>query len=196
MSEPNMALLSQAEIDTLIDFLSKEKKKVSVNSEVLNQESIDKLISLIRTNQNANHKFLMRLPIALAGDEQLIDFYSSADESFGASTSYELIFRVNDEDYVELYGRNMESGVLVPIAPEHVLDPKSQEAAGNWGRCLMPVAFDQIATYLHLQYARETLDQVCARFAVVMYGNEKADLPEVYLPSEMSVFNHLMNEEA
>lgn len=193
MIEQSMALLSQAEIDTLIDFLNREKQKTSVDSSVLNQESIDKLIKLVLSNQGAEHRFRMRLPIMMTGDEQLISFYSAADESFGNSSRYELIFEIDGQDGVVLSGRNMETGVLVPITPDHVLNPECKDAAGNWGRCIMPAAFDQVATFLRLQYTRETLDQVCARFAEVMYGDETAALPEVYLPSEMSVFMKLLD---
>ena len=48
----NMTLLSQTEIDTLVDFLM--EKKQDVNNQVLNQGSIDRLIHLIRTTHLKN----------------------------------------------------------------------------------------------------------------------------------------------
>ena len=42
----NMALLSQTEIDTLLNFLQKSK----VGEEVMDQSSIDRLINLLQTD--------------------------------------------------------------------------------------------------------------------------------------------------
>ncbi len=44
------ALLSQGEIDALISFLSSQKE--SINNDVMNQESIDKLIGMLNSGLN------------------------------------------------------------------------------------------------------------------------------------------------
>lgn len=46
MSDTNFSLLSQDEIDTLVEFLT--EKSTDIESDVLSQESIDKLISMMR----------------------------------------------------------------------------------------------------------------------------------------------------
>ena len=51
----NMVLLSQGEIDSLLDFLKQQKSKFG--NEVMDQESVDRLISLLRTDSSRNVKF-------------------------------------------------------------------------------------------------------------------------------------------
>ena len=50
----NFSLLSQPEIDTLIDFIN--EKREGVDSSVLNQESIDKLLEMLRFNDGRAKK--------------------------------------------------------------------------------------------------------------------------------------------
>ncbi|MDE7298209.1 MAG: hypothetical protein K2N94_05195, partial [Lachnospiraceae bacterium] len=58
----NMALLSQEEIDTLLDFLTQQKSRVG--NEVMDQESIDRLISLLHTDEVRSVKFDTIVPEA------------------------------------------------------------------------------------------------------------------------------------
>ena len=48
---PSYSLLNQKEIDALVEFLL--EKKNSVDSDVMSQESIDKLIALITSNSRS-----------------------------------------------------------------------------------------------------------------------------------------------
>ena len=59
MLDTNFSLLSQEEIDTLIEFLTESTSVLE--SEVLSQESIDKLISMMRfyvKKPSGNHNIL------------------------------------------------------------------------------------------------------------------------------------------
>ena len=190
MSKQNMALLSQSEIDTLISFLSNEKDKSGVGSEVLSQESIDKLISIIKTG-NQEHKFQMHLPVSMSDDEKVIAFFSSSDKTYSESAAYELLFGVEKGSGC-LNGKNKESGALVAIRPCDVTEGSKDEA--DWGKCIMPSLFDLVAGFLHLKYTQDTMDAVCENFAKVMYGKKDAKIPKVYLPSEGTAFNTLITE--
>jgi len=192
MSKQNMALLSQSEIDTLISFLSTEKDKNGVGSEVLSQDSIDKLINIIKSGSVAEHKFQMHLPIAMTDDEKIIAFFSSADDTYSKTAAYELLFEKKGSQ-VNICGKNKESGALVPIRPCDIVEASSADE-DSWGKCIMPAVFDQVAGFLHLKYTQDTMDEVCAVFAKVMYGKADAKIPKVYLPTEGSAFRNLIAE--
>ena len=182
MSKQNMALLSQSEIDTLISFLSSEKDKSGVGSEVLSQDSIDKLISLIKTGNAASEQFAVNLPVSTSEDAKIIDFFKKADKTYSDKATYELLFE-KKRGKISVNGKNTQSGALVPIRPCDVADgaPASED---NWGACIMPSMFDLIATYFHIKYTKDTMDVVCSTFAKVMFGKEDATIPAVYLPAK------------
>ena len=190
MSKQNMALLSQNEIDTLISFLSGEKDKSGVGSEVLSQDSIDKLISLIKTGNAVSDQFKVHLPVSTSENEKIIAFFKNADKSYSDSAAYELLFE-KKRGKISVSGKNTQSGALVPIRPCDVADgaPTSED---NWGACIMPAMFDLIATYFHIKYTKDTMDAVCSVFAKVMFGKEDAVIPAVYLPAKDSAGNNIV----
>ena len=191
MSEQNMALLSQNEIDTLISFLTNEKGKGSVGSEVLSQNSIDKLINLIKSNSDAPHRLQFHLPISMSDDEKIISFFSRSDNTYTDTAVYELLFEVKDGKAC-LCGKNVESGAIVPIRPCDVSD-EIEEDDTDWGACVMPNVFNLVAGYLHLQYSQDTMDAVVRQFAKVTYGDEDAKVSRIYMPNESSAFLNLMS---
>ena len=75
----NMALLSQTEIDTLLNFLQKSK----VGEEVMDQSSIDRLINLLQTDQKREFKYSTNVPQMPGGEGQpllLVDGMKNAKE--------------------------------------------------------------------------------------------------------------------
>ena len=77
MSEKNMTLLSQKEIDTLIEFLSGEDWRKGASNDVLNQESVDRLIALIRSSHVRRR--LGGLRMVVERSEELKKFYAERD---------------------------------------------------------------------------------------------------------------------
>ena len=190
MSKQNMALLSQSEIDTLISFLSNEKDKSGVGSEVLSQDSIDKLISIIKTGNATSEQFKIHLPVSTSENEKVVAFFKNADKTYSDTAAYELLFE-KKRGKISVNGKNTQSGALVPIRPCDVADgaPASED---NWGACIMPALFDLIASHFHIKYTKDTMDAVCAVFAKVMFGKEDASIPAVYLPAKETAGNNVV----
>ncbi len=179
MSEKNMTLLSQKEIDTLIEFLRGEDWRKRSNNEVLNQESIDRLIALIRSSHGRRR--LGGLRMVVERSEELKEFYATQDEDYTDQSVYEMAVGVREDGQLELAACNKASGKQIPIWPEHLLKLSFTGTSSGWGRCLMPRLFYQAADTLGLEYTEETEEAVKRQFAAVMYGDEKAELPDLYL---------------
>ena len=178
MSEQkNMALLSQSEIDTLIAFLNREKEKTVVESEVLSQESIDKLIDLIQNNQGIRSEEL-QLRMGLVGDA-LAFFYATQDATYQRGLKYELTVELGD--VVKLYAKNPQSGAQIELLPEYLQELTFAGESCGWGICLMPVVFRQVADKMELVYGADTWEQVQKHFAKNMYGKEDVNIPAIYL---------------
>lgn len=175
--QKNMALLSQNEIDTLIAFLNREKEKSVVESEVLSQESIDKLIDLIQSNQGIKSDEL-QFQMALAGDVLAL-FYVTQDTTYQRGLKYELIVETGEQ--MKLYAKNPESGAQIVLLPEYLQDLNYTGESCGWGICLMPAVFRQVAEKMELAYGADTWEQVQKHFAKTMYGREDVKIPTIYL---------------
>lgn len=171
MSENNMALLSQNEIDALIDFLNHQKGSYQIKGDILSQDSINKLIEIIR----ATPKIGKNIPINEAALKH--DFSSLYSDS--KSKNYELTFKKEDND-LKLFAYHLETADTIPITPA-TLDINSTCRQG-WGSCISPITFDFIAKKLDIRYSEETFCKVIQNFALVMYGNEEEEVPVFYLP--------------
>ncbi|MDY6323894.1 MAG: hypothetical protein SPL99_02345 [Catonella sp.] len=175
MSENNMSLLSQQEVDTLINFI-KEQNGSSVNGEVLSQNSVDKLISIIQSAADKKRGLTLNKSAVKNGT-------SSIFAAKGADPhEYELTFKCNDEGQVCLYACKVDTEELISIAPQAVTDHPNAKAPKTWGKCIVPAAFAEVASELGMNYSDETMDSLKTLFAKVMYGNPDTPIPSVYLP--------------
>lgn len=161
MNTQNLTLLSQEEIDTLVDFLSSKK---SITGDILSQESIDKLIALI---QNTDKK-----TVSLINAEHI-------EAALSPETSNELSCKLDDTTkYIMLYTMDKDRHE-VPVTPAGVEHPSVL-----WGYAIAPNVFDHIAQTNQLQYSKETFQFICDTFAKVMYGDKDYPIPDFYLPEK------------
>lgn len=181
MGEQNMTLLSQSEIDTLIEFLNREKEKKMVESQVLSQESIDKLIQLIHGHRELAYKAGITLTAAEESREVLRDFYGAQEAEYTEEEPHRLWMQINEKDQAELcVGENTEDA-QIRILPEHLRNLAFQGESAGWGVCVMPVVFAQVAAYFDLKYTDDVMEQVRRRYALKMYGDENASIPAPFL---------------
>lgn len=168
----SFSLLSQEEIDTLIRFLT--DKKNTVNNDIMSQESIDKLIRLIATDG----EHLVLNPFVSLGNInptflENINFRKNADELC------ELRYSVNSENnYLELFVDNKESGETLQITPRSFNDNDSE----YWGYAITPARFVQTAYALSVNFSQDTYDSIYQLYAKINFGAENYNLPEIYLP--------------
>lgn len=174
--ETNMTLLTQDEIDTLIDFL--EEKKVSMDGDVLPQDSIDKLIRLIQ-----------RKNIGTANFDRLLNHVSNERCLLEAglreeNQTCELIAGMSEKGFVELTIKNTVTGKTAVVTPDGFTKQDLSITGSEWGYSIMPAFFDQIAKIYELKYTRETMDFVCRLFAEKNFGDKDAELSAAFLPDD------------
>ncbi|WP_310602528.1 hypothetical protein [Anaerosporobacter sp.] len=189
MSENNSkALLSQNEIDTLVRFLVDQKQ--GIQSSVLTQESIDKLVHLLSSKDLELLKFDIT-GITNDSSNETEEILSNLIH-YDNSLEYELSFQVIDNKVV-LTATNSDTNTTLHITPKSLEVMSLVEDESFWGCCIEPNLFDKIATVFHFKYRHETLDAITKLFTETMYGSASLELPNIYRPSTLSVSQNLIN---
>lgn len=177
MSKSNFTLLTQDEIDTLVDFLV--DKKQDIRNEVLSQQSIDKLIRLIQSNDTGR----IRMNPVVQEEENTAELLVKLGLCGNQAEKCYLEVRVNEAtSYVELYAVNREMSREHKITPDNLVNLNFDDSESEWGYSIVPASFDEVAVTFGLQYDRETLDRVCMIYAEKNYGSREAKVPAAFLP--------------
>ena len=181
----NRTLLSQDEIDALVSFLQNQKsdqlEPVSIG-DVLDQSSIDKLVDIIRFNNN--HGILLNADTTAAalsaGNADII----APDGATVDKSECELICNISDSGMAELFCKNRNTSEMYRIAPESLSQRKHVSEGKAWGRAISPRHFNKVANLFRIDYSKETYKAVTDRFAEVMYGAGESDVARIYFPIE------------
>lgn len=176
MEENNFSLLSQEEIDSLVAYL--QGNSAMVESKVLNQESIDKLILMMQSVRGA----------ATEGkDVRAISSVLSKDKTWVLEMS------VNEETgFVELYvtdGNKHEK-----VTPEGFANGCFLGDDSQWGMSVSPAIFSNVASLYGICFTKETYRQVVERFAKVNYGASDYPVPQFYLADNKGLSMNLKEE--
>lgn len=166
MEENNFSLLSQEEIDSLVAYLKGNSK--NVESKVLNQESIDKLIMMMQTfrGTTTEAKNVRAIQSVLTGDK-----------------TWALEINVNaDTEYMELYAT--EGSRKEKITPESFMNGCFLNDDSQWGRSISPMIFCNVASVYGISFKREVYNQVVRQFAKVNYGTPDYPVPAFYLADD------------
>lgn len=187
MKKPSFSLLTQKEIDTLISFLT--DKKSGINSDVMNQDSIDKLIQLIKGNDLTKIRLdaLDSLEIHPGDLLKELGIRENDDEPC------ELIFRINDDTkHIELYALNTVTSKEYPILPSTLDRMEYLHGKTTWGFCMAPIFFCNIARIFGLKFSKHTYDAVCELFLDKVYGTNTVKIPSLYCPSSDTLLDNLV----
>lgn len=189
MSE-NMALLSQEEIDTLVSFLTQKR---GIDSGVLDQDSIDKLIYLLKSGTLQKLRFDSRLPKTHNGNGTAILVLDGEDNLGGQQEFCRLEFEVDPMDeYVHIYCVNRKSDTRYEMTPTCLEQVRYiSDDTAEWGYTVPPLTFDKVASLLQVKYTKATFDAVCERYAEKMFGDKKHSIPSMYMPSANDLIQHL-----
>lgn len=178
----SFSLLNQKEIDTLVKFLT--DKKNTVDSDVMSQNSIDKLIMLIQTDKER-----LALNSCFTFDSLDATFLKKLHFRNNLDEVCELRCSVNPEtNYLELSIFNLTTEQTL------ILTPKMFDSADidDWGYSISPSYFNHIAQSLSLKYTKETHDAVCSIFAKNTYGSAEHKISEMYLPDNTALVDCLL----
>ena len=179
----NRTLLSQSEIDALVSFLQQGGKDESTSiGDVLDQSSIDKLVDIIRFNNN-NGILLNNDTTAAILSAGNVDI-TAPDGSTVDRSVCELDYRITDSGMAEIYCLNTKDGSSYKISPDSLKHRKYVAEGSAWGRAVSPRHFNKIANLFRINYSQETYNSVVKRFAEVMYGSADADVARIYFPVE------------
>ncbi len=188
MNEPSFSLLNQEEIDTLIEFLS--NKQHNLQSDVLSQTSIDKLIQLIRNNDI--HK--MRLDaLDSIKIRPAYDILSELHLRENPAQICELLFSMDESNgQVSLIAVNQDTNTQMPITPATLDRMEVINGSTTWGFSIVPILFDKIARIFSLKYSRKTYEDICALYALKNFGSEEVKLPSMYYPTSNDLLESLL----
>lgn len=177
----NFSLLSQEEIDVLVEFLTDNK---FIESDVLSQESIDKLVSLLLGDIKKPHMEIMD-PILRPVKDILKEEGIRGDDS----ELCVLHFKTGEDKFIKLYVTNEKTNKRVEIFP-NIID--REDKSSSWGYCMSPVTFNRLARVLDVKYAAETYEEICKLFARVNFGSEDAEVPAIYFPTNEHLIRTLL----
>ncbi len=186
MNETNFSLLNQKEIDTLVTFLSQSKD--TVNSDVLSQDSIDKLIRLI------SHDGLSSVRLdELEAIHVQIDILGDLGIREDPTQVCELTFQVDPEtEFLTLTATNTSTGKTYPISPAALDHLEVFRSSISWGYSMPPILFNKIARIFNCKYSRKTYKNICALYALKNYGSEDLQLPSLYYPTTNQLLASLL----
>jgi hypothetical protein len=173
MSETNTALLSQNEIDALVDFLNNNKSSYSLSGDTLSQESINKLIDLVKAIPSLDKNIAINTAAMNASS-----FFANKDNTKG----YKLNFKTDEHGQINIFAYNPENKDMIAILPKMLSSVEINGLPETWGICMSPNTFHRIAKLLELSYSDETFKEIIALFAEKMYGSADAVIPAFYLP--------------
>lgn len=181
----NRALLSQSEIDALVSFLT---TKEVVGNEVLDQVSIDRLVRVL-----TNQKLVEGVKVSDGVGRFSASSVLSVEKDIAVQREQcTLLYEKDAEGFAHIVCSNQVSGARYDITPECLNQTTLVEKTGeSWGRAIMPLLFDLAAMQLQVRYSAEVFSTVCGDYAKIMFGDEKAPLPNVYLPTAARVMENI-----
>ena len=186
MSDTNLTLLTQKEIDALVAFLSNHN---FVSDEVLNQNSVDKLIHLVKHN-DINRVHLDDIGLKATEEYDILQELHLREDS---SEICELLCSIDETThFLVLTAKNTVTGKEMVISPS-VLD--RNELVGSttyWGYSITPILFDKIARIFTLKYSRTTYETVYNIFAEKNFGSSEQNVPTFYCPTSHQLLDNLL----
>lgn len=178
MAETNFSLLSQEEIDILIDFLTNNCDLVE--SEVLSQESIDKLILMMK---NCNKEQYLK-------SQQEARNVRAAGTVLTGTDVWCLEFEENADGFIELYATNGEK--KEKITPQGYSCACFTSDNSQWGYTISPILFSEVAKCYGLKFSKETYQKVSRHFALKNFGDASYDVNGFFLASGKDIISNLL----
>lgn len=176
MEENNFSLLSQEEIDSLVAYLKGNTR--TLESKVLNQESIDKLILMMQTFRGTTKEAKnVRAIKDVLSEEKTWVLQISVDEKTG---------------YMELFAT--EGSRQEKITPESFLNGCFLDDDSQWGLSISPTIFCNVASLYGIRFTKETYEQVVRQFAKVNYGTPDYSVPSFYLADNKVLSMNLLEK--
>ena len=177
MGETNFSLLTQEEIDILVSYLTGNNKQVE--SQVLTQDSIDKLIHLMRKYRIGENK----------SQDGLTNINAVSDVLGGEKDWYlEVLFEENA--FLQLYAKKQEK--MVKITPRGYSAGCFVEDESQWGYAISPGKFCSVASVYGLSFTKATYEKVIKRYAKINFGDENYALFDVFEGDSITLSTYMI----
>ena len=177
MEDKNFSLLSQEEIDTLVAFLT---DKHHVESAVLSQESIDKLVHLVKNYACKS-----------AGTQGAMYNVRSASSVLLPEKNWSLEFEIRqDNGFMSVYAT--DGAVKEYITPRGFSCACFADDDSVWGYAVCPAQFVEIAKSYDLKFTKQVYEQVSENFAKCNFGDSKYEVNEFYMATTKDLLSCLM----
>lgn len=174
----NMTLLSQTEIDTLVRFLM--EKKQEVHNEVLSQDSIDRLIHLIRTT----HVDSVRTGSVVGHNAEHNRIKTALQIRENEAQVCELTIFVEENGFLDIRILNQDTKATYRVTPMGASSITISDDDSQWGKCISPHTFADISDAYGAKFTEDTYRRVCSIYASVKFGDENYQIPDFFLPEE------------
>lgn len=174
MREKNFSLLSQNEIDTLLDFI--KKKYEGIESEVLDQNSIDKLIWFLQQHDKSE----MQSNLA-AGKQKERNAIAGLKEGVTHILSYHIEDKTG---YLQLYVTELGGEEAIKLSPVNFQEGSFQKDDSQWGYSIAPILFNEIAATFQLKFSKETYEELCFLYAEKNFGDKNYPISNLFLARE------------
>lgn len=187
--DKNQVLLSQSEIDALLNFLTEKQ----VSSAVMSQESIDRLVEVLQSQDEQVFRMQDYVSPYATFDSSVIILPGNVNIEF--PNTCRLSVETDDNGCFVLYCTNPSDGTRLRISHQTVEKLRYfPDDTSNWGRCLSPALFDIVASLLKAKYLKKDYDMICHNYATLAYGNPDAQIANIYLPPKDALEERLIEE--
>lgn len=189
----NKVLLSQDEIDVLINFLTQKNDKVG--GEVLEQGSVDKLLNLLKSGNGSQKLYFDSSISQVKGAKGTAILVLDGEANIGEQQEFCRLECEVDSDtgFIHILCSNTKNGNRYNMTPTCLEQVKYLSGdTTEWGYAVPPLTFDTVATLLQVKYTKATFDMICEIYAERLFGNKKHSIPSMYMPAAQDLIQHLV----
>ena len=170
-------LLSQNEIDALIFFL--ERHEDTQIGKVLDQNSIDKLVEIVRSYNSRGIVLQKNALLGMNGDNTAKVLTQNGVALEPANC--ELIVEIGEDQNVRIFCFETKQNGRYPLFPEAISTGSYVSKGSSWGKVVSPATLNKLSKLFDLKCSQETKEMVGKLFAKVVYGDENFDIPSYYV---------------
>ena len=175
----NKTLLSQNEIDTLIKFL--ESHDSTPIGSVLPQGSIDKLVEIIKFNNNRGIFLGKDSPLDLSEMQPESSSIKDGSGNTVDTSVCTLEHSIDENGTVKIFCYDKATDTRYPIFPDSLVSKNYVSDGSSWGRAISPRTLLKVSKLFNITCDSETLDAAGKRFAEIVYGDAGASVAQYYL---------------
>ena len=173
------ALLTQNEIDTLINFLQSHTQ--SPIGSVLDQGSIDKLVEIIKFNNDKGVYFNKESAINLTENNEPAAIITDESGKVLEAHNCSFICEKDSDGFVNIICLEKTTGMRISISPSCINRNEYVKDDAKWGLAVSPHTLIRLSGVFGINFDADTLKAAEKDFAKLVYGDENAKIADCYM---------------